>query len=227
MAKMTFENHIMKQFDDELEEIRTRLMEMGGKVEQQLQNAILAISNANSQLAEQVILEDQSVDAMEIDIDEACILIIARRQPAASDLRLVMMVTKAVNDLERIGDEARKIANHAIILSEESETSAGYPEVRHIATSVTKVLAHALDAFARFDAEAAIRTIEEDKQVDLDYKTALREVATYMMEDPRSIGRAINILWVVRSLERIGDHAKNLCEQIVFVVKGKDIRHKT
>ena len=227
MAKMSFENHIMKQFDDELEEIRTRLMEMGGKVEQQLQNAILAISNANSQLAEQVISEDQSVDAMEINIDEACILIIARRQPAASDLRLVMMVTKAVNDLERIGDEARKIANHAIILSEESETSAGYPEVRHIATSVTKVLAHALDAFARFDAEAAIRTIEEDKQVDLDYKTALREVATYMMEDPRSIGRAINILWVVRSLERIGDHAKNLCEQIVFVVKGKDIRHKT
>ena len=227
MAKMSFENHIMKQFDDELEEIRTRLMEMGGKVEQQLQNAILAISNADSQLAEQVISEDQSVDAMEIDIDEACILIIARRQPAASDLRLVMMVTKAVNDLERIGDEARKIANHAIILSEESETSAGYPEIRHIATSVTKVLAHALDAFARFDAEAAIRTIEEDKQVDLDYKTALREVATYMMEDPRSIGRAINILWVVRSLERIGDHAKNLCEQIVFVVKGKDIRHKT
>ena len=227
MAKMSFENHIMKQFDDELEEIRTRLMEMGGKVEQQLQNAILAISNADSQLAEQVISEDQSVDAMEINIDEACILIIARRQPAASDLRLVMMVTKAVNDLERIGDEARKIANHAIILSEESETSAGYPEVRHIATSVTKVLAHALDAFARFDAEAAIRTIEEDKQVDLDYKTALREVATYMMEDPRSIGRAINILWVVRSLERIGDHAKNLCEQIVFVVKGKDIRHKT
>ena len=122
MAKMSFENHIMKQFDDELEEIRTRLMEMGGKVEQQLQNAILAISNADSQLAEQVISEDQSVDAMEIDIDEACILIIARRQPAASDLRLVMMVTKAVNDLERIGDEARKIANHAIILSEESET---------------------------------------------------------------------------------------------------------
>ena len=226
MAKMSFENHIMKQFDDELEEIRTRLMEMGGKVEQQLQNAILAISNADSQLAEQVISEDQSVDAMEIDIDEACILIIARRQPAASDLRLVMMVTKAVNDLERIGDEARKIANHAIILSEESETSAGYPEVRHIATSVTKVLAHALDAFARFDAEAAIRTIEEDKQVDLDYKTALREVATYMMEDPRSISRAINILWVLRSLERIGDHAKNLCEQIVFVVKGKDIRHR-
>ena len=226
MAKMSFENHIMKQFDDELEEIPTRLMEMGGKVEQQLQNAIRAISEADSKLAEQVIAEDRRVDAMEVDIDEACILIIARRQPAASDLRLVMMVTKAVNDLERIGDEARKIANHAIILTEESGSSSGYPEVRHIASSVTKILANALDAFARFDADAAIRTIEEDKQVDLDYKTALREVVTYMMEDPRSISRVINILWVVRSLERIGDHAKNLCEQIVFVVKGKDIRHK-
>ena len=118
MTKMSFENHIMKQFDEELEEIRTRLMEMGGKVEQQLQNAVLAIGQADSKLAEEVIVEERHVDAMEVDIDEACILIIARRQPAASDLRLVMMVTKAVNDLERIGDEAKKIANHAILLSE-------------------------------------------------------------------------------------------------------------
>ena len=118
MTKMPFENHIMKQFDEELEEIRTRLMEMGGKVEQQLQNAVLAIGQADSKLAEEVIVEERHVDAMEVDIDEACILIIARRQPAASDLRLVMMVTKAVNDLERIGDEAKKIANHAILLSE-------------------------------------------------------------------------------------------------------------
>ena len=226
MTKMSFENHIMKQFDEELEEIRTRLMEMGGKVEQQLHNAIKAISEADSQLADEVITQEQIVDNMEVDIDEACILIIARRQPAASDLRLVMMVTKAVNDLERIGDEAKKIANHAILLSEDINLSKGYPEIRHIGTSVIKMLANALDAFARFDADAAIRTIEEDKQIDLDYKTALREVVTYMMEDPRSISRAINILWVVRSLERIGDHAKNLCEQIVFVVKGKDIRHQ-
>jgi phosphate transport system protein len=226
MTKMSFENHIMKQFDEELEEIRTRLMEMGGKVEQQLHNAIKAVSEADSQLAEEVITQEQIVDNMEVDIDEACILIIARRQPAASDLRLVMMVTKAVNDLERIGDEAKKIANHAILLSEDINLSKGYPEIRHIGTSVIKMLANALDAFARFDADAAIRTIEEDKQIDLDYKTALREVVTYMMEDPRSISRAINILWVVRSLERIGDHAKNLCEQIVFVVKGKDIRHQ-
>jgi phosphate transport system protein len=226
MAKMSFENHIMKQFDEELEEIRTRLMEMGGKVEQQLQNAVKAVTHADSKLAEEVISGDQSVDSMEVDIDEACILIIARRQPAASDLRLVMMVTKAVNDLERIGDEAKKIANHAVILAEQSGSAEGYTEVRHMSASVTRMLANALDAFARFDVDAAMRTLEEDKQIDLEYKTALRELVTYMMEDPRSISRVINVLWVIRSLERIGDHAKNLCEQIVFVVKGKDIRHQ-
>ena len=226
MDKMTFENHYMKQFDEELEEIRTRLMEMGGKVEQQLQNAIRAIGEADSKLAEEVIKEEQLVDNMEVDIDEACILIIARRQPAASDLRLVMMVTKAVNDLERIGDEAKKIANHALILANESGSSKGYTEVRHLGQSVISMLSNALDAFARFDVDAAMRTIEEDKQIDQEYKTALRELATYMMEDPSSISRVMNVLWVVRSLERIGDHAKNLCEQIVFVVKGKDIRHQ-
>jgi phosphate transport system protein len=137
-----------------------------------------------------------------------------------------MMVTKAINDLERIGDEARKIANHAVILSEQDGLSQGYKEVRHLGDSVSGMLANALDAFARFDVDAAMKTLEEDAQVDLDYKSALRELVTYMMEDPRSISRAINILWVVRSLERIGDHAKNLCEQIVYVVKGKDIRHQ-
>ena len=226
MPKMSFENHIMTQFDEELEEIRTQLMEMGGKVEQQLKNAIQAVIKADSSLAEEVIREERLVDEMEVDIDEACILIIARRQPAASDLRFVMMVTKAINDLERIGDEARKIANHAVILSEQDGLSQGYKEVRHLGDSVSGMLANALDAFARFDVEAAMKTLEEDAQVDLDYKSALRELVTYMMEDPRSISRAINILWVVRSLERIGDHAKNLCEQIVYVVKGKDIRHK-
>ena len=226
MAKMSFENHIMKQFDEELEEIRTRLMEMGGKVEQQLQNAVTAVTDADSKLAEEVISGDQSIDSMEVDIDEACILIIARRQPAASDLRLVMMVTKAVNDLERIGDEAKKIANHAIILAEQSGSVEGYTEVRHMGASVTRMLSDALDAFARFDVDGAMRTLEEDKQIDLEYKTALRELVTYMMEDPRSISRVINVLWVIRSLERIGDHAKNLCEQIVYVVKGKDIRHQ-
>ena len=168
MPKMTFENHIMKQFDEELEEIRTQLMEMGGKVEQQLKNAIKAVIKADSSLAEEVIRDERLVDEMEVDIDEACILIIARRQPAASDLRFVMMVTKAVNDLERIGDEAKKIANHAIILSEQDSLSQGYKEVRHLGSSVSAMLANALDAFARFDVKAAMSTLEEDAQIDLD-----------------------------------------------------------
>ena len=226
MPEMSFENHIMKQFDEELEEIRTRLMEMGGKVEQQLQKAVRAVTEADSSLAEEVIKEEKLVDEMEVDIDEACILIIARRQPAASDLRLVMMATKAINDLERIGDEAKKIANHAVILTEQEGTSQGYKEVRHLGQSVTRMLAHALDAFARFDVDAAMKTLAEDNQIDLEYKTALRELVTYMMEDPRSISRVLNVLWVIRSLERIGDHTQNLCEQIVYVVKGKDIRHQ-
>ena len=225
MANMSFENHIVKQFDGELEDIRTMLMEMGGKVEQQLKDAITSVAGVDSALAERVIERESHVDEMELDIDEACMLIIARRQPAATDLRRGMMVSKAVNDLERIGDEAKKIASHAIILAEQDVPSKGYTEVRHLGKGVSNILANALDAFARFDVEAALKTLKDDHQIDLEYKTALRELVTYMMEDPRSISRVINILWVVRSLERIGDHAKNLCEQIVFVVKGQDIRH--
>lgn len=226
MDNLKFENHIMKPFDEELEAIRTRLMEMGGKVEHQLSQAVRAIGEADSRLAEEVVQGDADVDRMEMSIDESCVMVIARRQPAASDLRLVVAVSRAVNDLERIGDEAKKIAKHAIELAEQGSVPTGYVEVRHLSSSVLAMLRRALDAFARFDSAAAIAIIEEDRQIDMDYKTALRELVTYMMEDPRSIGRAINILWVLRSLERIGDHAKNLCEQIVFVAKGKDIRHK-
>ena len=225
MENLMFENHIVKQFDEDLEEIRSRLMEMGGKVEQQLQMAMRAIGEADSSLAEEVIQEEAQVDEMEMSIDEACVLILARRQPAATDLRLVIAVTRAISDLERIGDEAKKIAKHAIELAEHGAAPRGYVEIRHLAEAVTLMLRNALDALARFDVNAAMETFAEDKKIDMDYKTALRELVTYMMEDPRSIGRVINILWVVRSLERIGDHAKNLCEQIVFVVKGKDIRH--
>jgi len=225
MENLTFENHIASVFDEELEEIRSDLMNMGGQVEQQLEDAVRAICDADSALAEQVIQRDHKVDKMELAIDEACVLVIARRQPAASDLRLVVAVTRAVADLERIGDEAKKIAKHALELTESGPSPMGYTEVRHLAQSVSQILRNALDAFARFDADAALATLEQDKQIDMDYKTALRELVTYMMEDPRSIGRVMSIMWVVRSLERIGDHAKNLCEQVVFIVKGKDIRH--
>ncbi len=226
MEKLPFDNHIASVFDGELEDIRTDLMNMGGQVEQQLADAVHAICEADSQLAEQVIQRDNKVDEMELEIDEACVLVIARRQPAASDLRLIVAVTRAVADLERIGDEAKKIAKHALELTESGPSPMGYSEVRHLAQSVSQILRNSLDSFARFDAETAMATLKEDKKIDMEYKTALRELVTYMMEDPRSISRVINILWVVRSLERIGDHAKNLCEQVVFVVKGKDIRHR-
>jgi len=225
MEHLSFENHITKQFNEDLEEIHTLLMEMGGKVEQQVQMAVQAIADADSQLAEKVIKNDLEVDQMEVMIDEACILVIARRQPAATDLRLIMGVTKAVNDLERIGDEAKQIGRMALELAKQGPSPKGYTEVRHIGKSVIFMLHNALEAFAKFDTEVALRTFDEDRQINMDYRTALRELVTYMMEDPRSISRIISILWIVRSLERIGDHAKNLCEQIVFVVEGQDIRH--
>ncbi len=225
MDNLSFENHIMKQFDEELEEIRTQLMEMGGLVEEQLRLAIRAIEDADSAVAETVIARESQVDDMEMSIDERCTLIIARRQPAASDLRLIVSVMRAVSDLERIGDEAQKVAKLAITLTEEGKSPSGYVEVRHIGQRVLLMLHAALDAFARFDSAAALETLKQDEQIDLEYKSAVRELVTYMMEDPRSITRVINILWVIRALERIGDHTKNLCEQIVFVVHGRDIRH--
>ena len=181
MDKLSFENHIASVFDEELEEIRSDLMNMGGQVEQQLADAVQAICEADSQLAEQVIQGDSKVDEMELEIDEACVLVIARRQPAASDLRLVVAVTRAVADLERIGDEAKKIAKHALDLTESGPSPMGYSEVRHLAQSVSQILRNSLDAFARFDADTAMETLKQDKKIDMDYKNALRELVTYMM----------------------------------------------
>ena len=225
MDKLNLDQHISRQFNEDLEEIKTSMLEMGGLVEKQVGDAIRALEDADSGLAERVIEVESQIDEMEMDIDETCITLIARRQPAATDLRLVIAVTKTIRDLERIGDEAQKIAKMAIKLSEEGNAPRGYMEVRHIGNCVRKMLDDSLDAFSRFDSEAAIATMHEDREVDMDYKTALREMITYMMEDPRSISRSMNILWALRSLERVGDHAKNICEHIVYLVQGRDIRH--
>ncbi|TNF06443.1 MAG: phosphate signaling complex protein PhoU [Gammaproteobacteria bacterium] len=226
MDKLNLDQHISRQFNEDLEEIKTSMLEMGGLVEMQVGDAIRALEDADSRLAEKVIEVESRIDEMEMDIDETCTTLIARRQPAASDLRLVTAVSKTIRDLERIGDEAQKIAKMAIKLSEEGEAPRGYTEVRHIGNCVRKMLNDSLDAFSRFDAEAAIATMKDDRQVDMDYKSALREMITYMMEDPRSISRSMNILWALRSLERVGDHAKNICEHIVYLVQGRDIRHR-
>jgi len=222
---MHFDQHISRQFNEDLESIKTEMLEMGGLVARQVADAVDALSNADSELAEKVLRVEEEIDKREMALDEHATLIIAKRQPAASDLRMVLSVTRIARDLERIGDEAQKIAKMAIALTDEGTSPRGYTEIRHIANAVRRMLNDSLDAYTRFDVESAMRTLAEDEQVDMDYRTAVRELITYMMEDPRSISRVINVLWTLRSLERIGDHAKNICEQVAYLVEGADIRH--
>jgi len=225
MDKLHLDQHISGQFNADLEDLRTQLLEMGGVVQQQIIDAVAAIENADGDLAEKVIVVEDDVDQREVTIDEACTQVLARRQPAASDLRMVLAVSKATRDLERMGDEAQKIAKMAIALNEEGQSPHGYMELRHIGDSVEKMVNNTLNAFARFDVDAALKVAKDDKAVDREYKSAMRELITYMMEDPRSIGRVMNIIWALRSLERIGDHARNIAEHVIYLVKGLDVRH--
>ncbi|GAB1265636.1 phosphate signaling complex protein PhoU [Aurantivibrio infirmus] len=225
MDKLNLDNHISQQFNADLEALKSEFLEMGGLVEKQIADAVRSIEDVDSEIAQRVMENEPKVDAMEISIDEQSTIILAKRQPAASDLRMVLTVTKAVRDLERMGDEAQKVAKMAIKLSEDGASSHGFVELRHIGSGVQSMLRHSLDAFARYDAELALNVVKEDRRIDQEYKTALRELVTYMMEDPRSISRAMNVLWALRSLERIGDHARNLAEHLIYMVKGKDVRH--
>ncbi|MFC3094470.1 phosphate signaling complex protein PhoU [Alteromonas sediminis] len=227
MDKMQLDKHIYQQYDSELEALQTKLLAMGGIVEQQIKDAVNSIENADSDLAEKVIRIEDDVDLREVALDHDCTTVLACRQPTASDLRLVLAVAKMTRDLERMGDEAQKIAKMAISLNQSGAAPGGYEEVRHMGTLVQNMVHNALDAFARFDAIRAVEVARADKQVDREYKSAMRELMTYMMEDPRSISRAMNILWTLRSLERIGDHTRNIAEHIIFLVKGMDVRHKS
>ena len=225
MDKQHFGQHSSSQFNEELESIRDHMMEMGGLVEQQVGEALESLLSADSQRAEQVLENEKRVDELEITIDEECARVLALRQPAASDLRMIIAVTKAVSDLERIGDESSKIAAMAITLAREGESPHGYMEVRHIGNQVRHMLRQTLDAFVRFDADKAVEIAEEDNAVDMEYRSAMRSLVTFMMEDPRAISSILNIIWSLRSLERIGDHTSNIGEQLIFMVKGKDVRH--
>ena len=218
-------HHISRQFNAELEDIKNHMLEMGGAVEKQLADALIAITSADSALASEVLVEEDNIDAMEIKIDEECSLILARRQPAASDLRLVLAIIKTVRDLERIGDESAKIARMAIKLAEEGDYPEGIVEFRHLGDRVSRMVNMALDAFARYDANSALEIAQDDRIVDNEYSSAMRSLITYMMEDPRSISRMLNLLWALRALERIGDHAKNVTEHVIYLVKGMDVRH--
>ncbi|OBX35335.1 phosphate-specific transport system accessory protein PhoU [Halomonas elongata] len=217
--------HISRQFNHELEELKTHLMAMGGLVEKQVQDAVSALLDADSSLAERVVDNDRAVNDMQIKIDDECTRVLARRQPAASDLRLVLAVIRAASDLERIGDEASKIARNAIDLIENNVGNRGFVEVRIIGEHVRRMMRDALTSFARFDTELALQVVQEDEQVDSEYQTAMRSLMTFMMEDARSISPVLGIMWILRALERVGDHANNLAEYVVYLVKGLDIRH--
>ncbi|MCL6414329.1 phosphate signaling complex protein PhoU [Aestuariirhabdus sp. Z084] len=217
--------HISQQFNAELNEVKNRLLAMGGLVEKQVTDAIEALITADSDLAKSVREKDDLINDMELAIDEECTRILARRQPAASDLRLVVACSKAASDLERVGDEATKVARHAIDLCEQGESPRGYVETRHIGNMVRSMIKDSLTAFARFDTSMALKVAKADKSVDLEYKSAMRELVTFMMEDPRSISRVLNVIWVLRSLERIGDLARNIAEHVIYLVKGTDVRH--
>jgi phosphate transport system protein len=227
MDKLHFNEHISKRFNEDLEDLKSQLLEMGGVVEQQTINAVKAIIGADSDLAEKVIAVEDDVDKREVNLDEQCTLVLARRQPAASDLRMVVSVIKITRDLERMGDEAQKIAKMAIQLTESGASPHGYVEIRHIAAIVQQMVNDTLDAFARYDVAMALKVAKQDKTVDQEYASAMREMATFMMEDPRSISRVMNVIWALRALERIGDHAMNIAEHVIYLVEGLDVRHNT
>ena len=225
MDKINLGHHISQQYNAELEDIRSRVLSMGGLVEQQLADAITSVMDENTELADQVIANDLKVNAMEVAIDEECSRVVARRQPAASDLRLIVAVIKTITDLERIGDQAEKVARMALRLTGARDNSKQYADLVHLGNHVRQLLHDALDAFARMDPEAAVHVAREDVSVDKEYDSLMRQLITYMMEDPRTITRSLDVIWASRALERIGDHARNICEYVIYFVEGKDVRH--
>ncbi len=220
-----YQAHISGRFNSELESLRNHMLEMGGKVEKQLKKALQALMEQDSGEAEAIVDRDTEVNAMEMAIDDECATIIARRQPTASDLRLVIAIIKVNTDLERIGDEAAKVAKQALRMSEDGMSPSKFVELRHIGARVAAMLRSALDAFARLDVEQAVSVVKGDVEVDKEYGSAMRSLVTFMMEDPRAIGAVLNEMWALRSLERIGDHACNIAEHVVYLVEGLDVRH--
>ena len=221
---MNLSKHISGQFTAELDDIRNRVLAMGGLVERQLEQAIDALSALDAELAQQVIVGDHKVNGMEVSIDEECTRIIAKRQPAASDLRLIIAISKTIADLERIGDACVRIAKAAL----DKRLNNQQPllvSVENMGRHATRILHATLDALARMDADAALALHKEDAKLDREYEGIIRQLMTYMMEDPRSIPDILDVLWAARAVERVGDRCKNICEYIIYYVKGKDVRH--
>ncbi|NMG73160.1 phosphate signaling complex protein PhoU [Aromatoleum diolicum] len=218
--------HTYSQFDTELEAIRKRLLEMGGLVAQQLTRAIDGIGTNDMQLLERVIADDRHVNDEEVALDDACIHVIARHAPTAGDLRMVMTMIQMITDLERIGDEAKKIAKAGRQIVDSESIFVPKVELRHVSNMVVEMLHGALDAFARMDPSSSAEIVRKDKEVDAIFKGIMRQLITYMMEDPRLITRSLDVLFIAKSIERIGDHAKNVSEYVVYMVNGRDVRHE-
>ncbi len=218
--------HIFKQYDAELEAVRAKVLEMGALVEQQIIDALESLISGNQKLAKNVIKKDHLVNGLEVQVDEDCSHIIARRQPTAGDLRMVLMMIKTITDLERIGDEATKIARFALKASESTQKlTPRFVEIKAMANTARNMLHMALDAFARSDATKVIAIAHMDEEVDEQYQAAIRQLITFMLEDPRTISISLEVLFLAKAVERIGDHAKNISEYVVYMVKGKDVRH--
>jgi phosphate transport system protein len=217
--------HISRRFNEDLEHVRNSVLQMGGLVEEQFDRALTALTDADSELGLQVARDDFKVNRMEVAIDEECSRILATRAPAAGDLRLIVATIKTITDLERIGDEAQKIGALAARLAGEERPSSNYRELRNLARLVKDMIAGALDAFARLDSKKALEIVKADEEVDAEYDSVYRQSITFMMEDPRAIRRVMDLTWAARALERIGDHAKNICEYVIYMAHGKDVRH--
>lgn len=223
-----FGSHISTQYDEELENIRQKLLMMGGLVEKQLSDGLQALLRGDGELGEAMVRRDVDVNAMEVDIDEECTRVIARRQPAAGDLRILIGMIKSITDLERVGDEACKLGKAVIEPSADQPLDRALGQgIQRLGRHVQDMLHDALDAFARLDPEAALRIAREESRVDEEYDALARQFVTYIMEDPRTIQRVLGVMWSARALERISDHARNLCEYVVYVVEGQDIRHQS
>jgi phosphate transport system protein len=225
METADLSHHISRRFNEDLEKVRNQVLSMGGFVEEQLSRAVSALVEGDSELGQSVAHDDYKVNRMEVSIDEECSRILATRAPAAGDLRLIVAIIKAITDLERMGDECEKIGFIASRLAAQERPVDKYREVKHLGRVVQTMVRDALDAFARMDPKAALEVARKDRLVDEEYEAIQRQSITFMMEDPRSIRRAIDVMWVVRALERIGDHAKNICEYVIYMVHGKDVRH--
>lgn len=217
--------HISKRFNTELDSVRNQVLQMGGIIEKQVENGLDALLNADLSLAKKVVENDSLVNDLEMKIDKKSTQILAMRQPAASDLRMMVTIIKMITDLERIGDEAAKLGKNTLELSDDGESARQFIELRHLGEHVKKTLNKALTAYARLDVESALEIIRDDKTIDQEFDSISRLLITRMMEDPREIKNSLRITWCARSLARIGNHTTNICEFIVYLVEGKDVRH--